>query len=101
MILSQRAFPARGMCAAIGCAPPRHGVVSWTGRGARYPAPSAHDWRGNLVGNTLDALHERFEGRSAAYRRLLDEPGVVVTASPFLAFVNGFAAWHRHRRKDV
>ena len=53
---------------------------------------------GNLVGNTFDALLERLQGRPVAYSRLFDELAVTILASPFLAFINGFAAWYKFKR---
>jgi AhpD family alkylhydroperoxidase len=53
---------------------------------------------GNLTGNTFDALLARIKGRSVAHSRLFDELVVTILASPFLAFINGFAAWHAFRR---
>ncbi len=47
---------------------------------------------GNLTGNTFDALLERLKGRPAMHSRLFDELVVTILASPFLAFINGFAA---------
>lgn len=48
---------------------------------------------GNLTGNTFDALLERLKGRPAMDSRLFDELVITILASPFLAFINGFAAW--------
>jgi len=56
---------------------------------------------GNLTGNTFDALLERLKGRPAMHSRLFDELVVTILASPFLAFINGFAAWHACRRKHA
>ncbi|MEN6475984.1 MAG: carboxymuconolactone decarboxylase family protein [Syntrophaceae bacterium] len=53
---------------------------------------------GNLIGNTFDSLLERLKGRPATYSRLFDELVIVITSSPFLVFINGFAAWHAFRR---
>lgn len=53
---------------------------------------------GNLTSNTFDALLERLKGRSVDHSRLFDELVVVITATPFLALVNGFAAWQGLKR---
>lgn len=52
---------------------------------------------GNLSGNTVDALTARLRGRRIAHSRLHDEIIVTVLAAPFLAVINGFAAWHKRR----
>lgn len=54
---------------------------------------------GNLSGNTADALLARFSGRKIAQSRLHDEIIVSVLAAPFLAVINGFAAWHKRKSR--
>jgi len=61
---------------------------------------------GNLSGNTVDALIARLSGRRIDHSRLHDEIIVTILALPFLAVINGFAAWHKqrhsiHRRQKI
>jgi AhpD family alkylhydroperoxidase len=53
---------------------------------------------GNLSGNTLDAFVARLSGKKISHSRLHDEIIVSVLAIPFLAMVNGFAAWYKRRK---
>jgi AhpD family alkylhydroperoxidase len=52
---------------------------------------------GNLSGNTFDALVTRLSGKSISNSRLYDEVIVSALAAPFLAIINGFAAWHMRK----
>lgn len=53
---------------------------------------------GNLSGNTFDAFVARLTGKSCSHSRLFDEVIVATLAAPFLAVVNGFAAWQNRKR---
>ncbi|HAR49374.1 hypothetical protein ER57_08915 [Smithella sp. SCADC] len=53
---------------------------------------------GNLSGNTFDAFVARLSGKSVFHSRLFDEIIVAIVAAPFLAIVNGFAAWRNRKR---
>jgi AhpD family alkylhydroperoxidase len=55
---------------------------------------------GNLSGNTVDAFVERLSGRRISHSRFHDEIIVSVMAAPFLAVINGFAAWHKRRNSS-
>ncbi|PKN39308.1 MAG: hypothetical protein CVU62_03695 [Deltaproteobacteria bacterium HGW-Deltaproteobacteria-2] len=53
---------------------------------------------GNLSGNTFDAFVARLSGNTVSHSRLFDEIIVATVAAPFLAMVNGFAAWQSRKR---
>lgn len=53
---------------------------------------------GNLSGNTFDAFVVRLSGKPVSHSRLFDEIIVATVAAPFLAIVNGFAAWQSRKR---